>query len=319
MAPAVGAALEDPAARARDHADRCAAVPRLGLCPHAPGRRAVLDAGPAAAASTPRETLRDDRASTGAEALVVVPVMLQRILELGRRALAALRHLVAAVIAVSGSALPGALATALHGRVRRRALQPLRLDRGRLGDDRDARRICAPPPAPPVARPAARWSACSTTTATSCRPGRTVASSSANELLFDGYTGGGDKARIGEPDGHRRHRPFRRRRPPVRRRPRRRHDRLRRREHLPPRGRRPAGRQRRASTRSAVDRRSRRRVRSAAERLRGPAARGASSTTTTLKALVRTPPRPLQGARATSCSSTSCRATRPGKVLKREL
>ena len=43
------------------------------------------------------------------------------------------------VIAASGSALPGPLAPAGHGRVRRQALQPLRLDRGGLGVDRLAR------------------------------------------------------------------------------------------------------------------------------------------------------------------------------------
>ena len=72
-------------------------------------------------------------------ALVVVPVMLQRIMELpaetiDRYDLGALR-----VIAASGSALPGELARAGHGPLRRRPLQPLRLDRGRVGDDRDAR------------------------------------------------------------------------------------------------------------------------------------------------------------------------------------
>ena len=72
-------------------------------------------------------------------ALVVVPVMLQRILELpaetiDRYDLSALR-----VIAASGSALPGELARQGHGPLRRRPLQPLRLDRGRVGDDRHAR------------------------------------------------------------------------------------------------------------------------------------------------------------------------------------
>ena len=72
-------------------------------------------------------------------ALVVVPVMLQRILELpaetiDRYDLSALR-----VIAASGSALPGRARAQGHGPLRRRPLQPLRLDRGRVGDDRDAR------------------------------------------------------------------------------------------------------------------------------------------------------------------------------------
>ena len=85
----------------------------------------------------PEDTLRAT-AEHRARVLAVVPVMMQRILALPdevkrRYDLSALE-----VTAASGSALPGDLATRVDGRVRRQPLQPLRLDRGRLGDDRDA-------------------------------------------------------------------------------------------------------------------------------------------------------------------------------------
>ena len=74
------------------------------------------------------------------------------------------------------------------------------------------------------------------------RPGRIFVG---NEMVFDGYTGGGNKERHRRADVDRRRRALRRRRAPVRRRPRRRDDRLGRRERLPARGRGPARRPRR--------------------------------------------------------------------------
>jgi hypothetical protein len=59
----------------------------------------------------------------------------------------------------------------LDGPVRRQPLQPLRLDRGRVGDDRDA--------GGPARRPRHRRQAAATTTATRSAPGRPAASSSA--------------------------------------------------------------------------------------------------------------------------------------------
>ena len=75
-------------------------------------------------------------AQHGCTALVVVPVMLQRILELDDEILDRydLSHVKA--VPVSGSALPGLAERALDGPLRRQPLQPLRLDRGRVGDDR---------------------------------------------------------------------------------------------------------------------------------------------------------------------------------------
>ena len=76
----------------------------------------------------------------GVTALVVVPVMLQRILECGPRVVRmhdtrlAARHRRERVGAAGRSRGAG------DGCLRRRALQPLRLDRGGVGDDRDAGR-----------------------------------------------------------------------------------------------------------------------------------------------------------------------------------
>ena len=44
------------------------------------------------------------------------------------------------------------------------------------------------------------------------KPGETGRIFVGNEMLFEGYTGGGSKDVIGEPDGHRRRGPLRRRR-----------------------------------------------------------------------------------------------------------
>ena len=73
-----------------------------------------------------------------ATALVVVPVMLQRILELPQETLDRYDTSSLRVIAVSGSRAARPARDARDGPVRRRALQPLRLDRGRVGDDRHA-------------------------------------------------------------------------------------------------------------------------------------------------------------------------------------
>ena len=120
--------------------------------------------------------------------------MLQRILELGDEVIRQLRPRALRVIAASGSALPGELATKVDGPLRRRPLQPLRLDRGRLGDDRHARGPARRARAPPAARRAARSSSSTTRTArevaAAARPGRIFVG---NEMLFEGYTGGGNK------------------------------------------------------------------------------------------------------------------------------
>ena len=136
-------------------------------------RRSCSSAG-----STPRPRSRQ-AARHRCTALVVVPVMIQRILELDDEVLR--RYDLSSLQRRPGLGLgaAGRDVRALDGPVRRQPLQPLRLDRGRLGDDRDARPTCAPRPAPPAARRAARSCGCSTTTAARSRPARAGASSSA--------------------------------------------------------------------------------------------------------------------------------------------
>ncbi len=86
----------------------------------------------------PEETLKAI-SEHEATALVVVPVMMQRILQLPEETLAKYDLPSLRVTAASGSALPGRAGDEVDGPLRRQPLQPLRLDRGRLGDDRDAR------------------------------------------------------------------------------------------------------------------------------------------------------------------------------------
>ena len=95
-------------------------------------------------------------AQHGCTALVVVPVMMQRILELPDEVLD--RYDLSKRQGRPGVRLGAARAIfgPLDGPVRRQPLQPLRLDRGRVGDDRHAARTCAPRPARPAARRAAR-------------------------------------------------------------------------------------------------------------------------------------------------------------------
>ena len=65
-----------------------------------------------------------------------------------------------------------------------------------LGDDRLARRTCAPRPAPPAARRSAPSSSSSTSDGREVAAGETGRIFVGNELVFDGYTGGGNKAII---------------------------------------------------------------------------------------------------------------------------
>ena len=73
-----------------------------------------------------------------ASALVVVPVMIQRILELEDEVLERYDLSRAAVRPGLGLRAPRLAVGPLDGPVRGEPLQPLRLDRGRVGDDRDA-------------------------------------------------------------------------------------------------------------------------------------------------------------------------------------
>jgi acyl-CoA synthetase (AMP-forming)/AMP-acid ligase II len=143
----------------------------------------------------PEGTLRA-LAGTGASALVVVPVMLQRMLELGpdvlgRYDLSALR-----VIAASGSALPGPLA--------QRTLDAFGEKLYNLyGSTEVAWATIATPAdlrsAPGTAGRPPRGTAVKVLgeDGLELAPGESGRIFVGSELLFDGYTGGGDKARHG--------------------------------------------------------------------------------------------------------------------------
>ena len=121
--------------------------------------------------------------------------MLQRILDVPEEARRSLDLSSLRVVAVSGSSLPGSLATAfmdvfgdilynLYGSTEvAYATWPRRPIYGPARTRRDVR--CAAPP-----------SRSSTATRCQCRPGASDTSTSRNELLFEGYTGGGTKASV---------------------------------------------------------------------------------------------------------------------------
>ena len=175
-------------------------------------------------------------------AMFAVPVMLQRMMELpadpdGRRRRpppAGRRHL--------RLCLPPRLHDDLHGRVRRRALQPLRLDRGVVGLHRHPR---GPAPRPEHGRhPSARDRRPDPRPR---RPRRGAGRDRADllrqrprlrRLHVRHQQGLRRRARVDRRHGAREGRPL------LRRRPRRRHDRQRRRERLPDRGRVAARRER---------------------------------------------------------------------------
>ena len=134
----------------------------------------------------------------------------------------------------------------------------------------------------------------------------------ANEMMFEGYTGGGGKEIVGGlmstgDVGH-----FDDGRAPVRRRPRRRNDRLRRRERVPARGRGPARRPRRRSRRppssASTDEEFGQRLKAFVV-----AARRRELTEDERQGLRQGRTSPASRCRARWCSSTSCRATRPAR------
>jgi acyl-CoA synthetase (AMP-forming)/AMP-acid ligase II len=143
----------------------------------------------------PEGTLRA-LAGTGASALVVVPVMLQRMLELGPEVLARYDLSALRVIAASGSALPGPLA--------QRTLDAFGEKLYNLyGSTEVAWATIATPAdlrsAPGTAGRPPRGTAVKVLGEDwlELAPGESGRIFVGSELLFDGYTGGGDKARHG--------------------------------------------------------------------------------------------------------------------------
>ena len=197
-------------ARAR-RSRRRAALPRLGL--REPPARACRWATrwSCAAASTPRAALATSR-RTAVTALIVVPVMLQRILALPRAARSALRHLVAAGRQRrAGRRVPGDLVDPLDGRLRRPPLQRLRLDRGRAPRRSPRPRTCAPRPGPRAGRRAGRVvQLARRARAPRSRRATRAASSSATRCSSRATRAAASKDRHRRPDVHRRRRPLRR-------------------------------------------------------------------------------------------------------------
>ena len=140
----------------------------------------------------PEETLKAI-AEQEATALVVVPVMMQRILQLDEKMLDRYDLPSLRVTAASGSALPGELADEVDGPLRRQPLQPLRLDRGGVGDDRHPR---GPARRPGTAGRPPRGTVVKIVDEKGkgeVAEGETGRVFVGNDMAFEGYTGGGSK------------------------------------------------------------------------------------------------------------------------------
>jgi fatty-acyl-CoA synthase len=129
----------------------------------------------------------------GATALVVVPAMLQRILELGETAIG--RHDLGAlrVIAASGSPLPGALATRVmdvFGDVLYNLYGSTEVAWATVATPQDLRDAPATAGRPPRGTVVRLYDADDREVVQAGRPGRIFVTS---ENVFDGYTGGGGK------------------------------------------------------------------------------------------------------------------------------
>ena len=129
-----------------------------------------------------------------ASALAVVPVMLQRIMELPDEVVARYDTSALRVIAVSGSALPGDLATRVmdrFGDVVYNLYGSTEVAWATIAGPADLR---AAPGTARAARRAGRSCGCTTTAGTALTgPGQTGRIFVGNEMAFDGYTGGGGK------------------------------------------------------------------------------------------------------------------------------
>jgi acyl-CoA synthetase (AMP-forming)/AMP-acid ligase II len=140
----------------------------------------------------PEDTLRaiDDHGATG---LVVVPVMLQRILELGPKVLGRYDTGALRVIAASGSALPGELATKVmdaFGDVLYNLYGSTEVAWATIATPEDLRAAPGTAGRPPRGTVVRLYDADDREVA----PGETGRIFVGSELAFDGYTGGGGKA-----------------------------------------------------------------------------------------------------------------------------
>ena len=173
---------------------------------HQPRRRPSCSS----ASSTRRRRSRSPP-STSATALVVVPVMLQRILELDDEVLDRYDLSTLRACPSRGSALPGALSDRwmdLFGENLYNLYGSTEVAWATIATPRDLRE------APGTAGRPPRGTSCSSTTRTAspCRTGETGRIFVGNEVQFEGYTGGGNKDEIDGPALLRRRRPLRRRR-----------------------------------------------------------------------------------------------------------
>ncbi len=189
-----GAAVAHPAALRDAHPRRRAAVPHLGLRPlHALG--ADGRDGGAAAQFDPEECLRVTQAER-CEAMVVIPVMLQRILALPQEVKDSYDLTRVEVVAASGSALPGDLALDWmdqFGDNLYNLYGSTEVAYASVADPDDLREAPSSAGRPPYAtvvkifddhgRPVPDG-----------EPGRIFVG---NKMLFEGYTGGGHKEVLG--------------------------------------------------------------------------------------------------------------------------
>jgi fatty-acyl-CoA synthase len=142
----------------------------------------------------PEDTLRaiDEH---GASALIVVPVMLQRILELGPKTVSRYDSASLRIIAASGSALPGELATRVmdaFGEVLYNLYGSTEVAWATIATPADLRAAPGTAGRPPRGTVVKLYDADDAEVG----PGETGRIFVGNELVFEGYTGGGGKAVI---------------------------------------------------------------------------------------------------------------------------
>jgi fatty-acyl-CoA synthase len=143
----------------------------------------------------PEQTLRAV-AQHGASALVLVPVMLQRILELPRETIDRYDVSALKVIALSGSALPGELATRAmdtFGEVLYNLYGSTEVAWATIATPEDLRAAPGTAGRPPMGTVVRLLDADGREVA----PGESGRIFVANEMMFDGYTGGGGKEIVG--------------------------------------------------------------------------------------------------------------------------